>query len=69
MCIINPDAIPSTFVGYVYLRYFKKSPYQRSLKTRFPLRDNVDNEIAFKVINARAVEILFYILQASYDDS
>lgn len=64
MCIINPDAIPSTFVGY--LRYFKKSPYQRSLKTRFPLRDN---EIAFKVINARAVEILFYILQASYDDS
>lgn len=65
MCIINPDAIPSTFVGY--LRYFKKSPYQRSLKTRFPLRDNL--EIAFKVINARAVEILFYILQASYDDS
>lgn len=67
MCIINPDAIPSTFVGY--LRYFKKSPYQRSLKTSFPLRDNLDNEIAFKVINARAVEILFYILQASYDDS
>lgn len=67
MCIINPDAIPSTFVGY--LRYFKKSPYQRSLKTRFLLRDNLDNEIAFKVINARAVEILVYILQASYDDS
>lgn len=67
MCIINPDAIPSTFVGY--FRYSKKSPYQRSLKTRFPLRDNVDNEIAFKVKNARAVEILFYILQASYDDS
>lgn len=67
MCIINPDAIPSTFVGY--FRYSKKSPYQRSLKTRFSLRDNVDNEIAFKVINARAVEILFYILQASYDDS
>lgn len=67
MCIINPDAIPSTFVGY--FRYSKKSPYQRSLKTRFPLRGNVDNEIAFKVINARAVEILFYILQASYDDS
>lgn len=67
MCIINPDAIPSTFV--CYFRYFKKSPYQKSLKTRFPLRDNLDNEIAFKVINARAVEILFYILQASYDDS
>lgn len=55
-----------SFVTFVIL---KKSPYQRSLKTRFPLRDNLDNEIAFKVINARAVEILFYILQASYDDS
>lgn len=41
MCTINPDAIPSTFVGY--FRYFKKSPYQRSLKTRFPLHDNLDN--------------------------
>lgn len=61
MCIINPDAILSTFVSFFVI--FKKSPYQRSLKTIFPFRDNVDNEIDFKEINARAVEILFYILR------
>lgn len=60
MCIINPDAILSTFVSF---SLFQKSPYQRSLKTIFPFRDNVDNEIDFKEINARAVEILFYILR------
>lgn len=51
-----------SFVTFVILK-------NHLIKGRFPLRDNLDNEIAFKVINARAVEILFYILQASYDDS